>query len=1527
MKLETKKRIEAYQKALPHMKERVTAVALLFVMSISMVISASFAWVTLSKAPAINGLATTISTNGNLEIALSDKDGLEPDPTTTSDGSGDITQSNLTWGNLINLSHESYGLSNLTLRPAVLNTGSLLTKPLYSVEYHSDGRISEVISDFAYTNYSTKDGGNAFFVPEDGKTQYGVRAISSVTYSSVTGDAKLVALNKKVEKEFSEADSAFDALWNDDKYMKSITSLAGVYLSWRMSDDGNGGNVDQDCTSYVQDLYNMMNSYKDCLYKTGEAVLAAANLHYFVYCNQNNVTFSEFTMDQLHDGTVKSKLTAAGISVAGLDPYLADHKTFNGTVANNYTDGSFAKFCTQIYEPWKQSQSIGWVALNPHINVMADINSATINGTAASKLGSSELIGLVTNSTKICELTKGLIWNMDWFYGGKVSVTDASVTVKNVPIIGTTTQKLTEVRTSAKAVVQSGTDAKHKVFPLIETVNESAAKAAAGGLAATDAVAADTYGMVIDFWLRTNSPKSLLTLAGDVITETVEVLDEEGNPLIDEDTGLPVTETIVKGYSGANRIWEDDDPELPVLGDSTSQGSGSCYIFYPETPEDQVQALEMLSAMRVAFIDEEGNLLAQADMDTSMAFEDMGRVLVPLKLRAKSIVTGVDENGNDIVENAYFIMPMTQNEATRITAIIYMDGARLENSNVLASGSIKGQLNIQFGTSEDLISVDDAVKDEYYKLTVYPTTETTFDGYDPENKPKVNVELILEGMEANSIKGQFVSYISSTQGANQPEFSFEHVDGNKWAATVEFDSSGSFQLRSIRINGVDYPLATENIITVEIPGITVRAFNCVNWENQNYKTVMTADPVYQLNSMIQLNTSAGINPKKVQGVFVNDSAQNVTVDYILSNSGWYEARTNFTTSGTYTMTYIIIDGTYVPLESSMHKTLVVYVGLKTQIFLGLPMTAEYQEKLTQITDAEDAELAAYRSANPNATEAELMAAIQTISEKYEPQKQALYDEAYGEEGLNLKQTAAGYELIYAGGDPLFMNVTCTITDDRGNPMTDLNDVALHYGIGTSMLNRLDSDMEWNGAQGRYAGEFTLSRPGTYTFQNLEIGKGEDKNIIAVAVGAPKITAISPVPMEYVGASSNNVTYVEDIDPAYEAGTKTRLLSIVLKNAASADVLFTMKNLDTDEVLELSGIVVVPEDEATGKIEYAPSYVLNGRTVAGLPTDGNWKIVGLSVANVFYDDVYYDGSPVEEGGTGRFDLTDEVLEDNISCEYFTTIKFSASAQPAARYENVAFMGDAFNKEMVFTITDYKGDKLENASVTLSYVWQDDANKNFTYSGGTIAENLRVVGGKATASADGKTFSVGTLNFKLDGTYKVTFEITFDKVHDGTTKKYTYNDISKFTASEAGKFVAGDVTVVWAGPDVKFTAVSTHSTKNTLAADGYSITVYHYEKEGGCIKDHAPSQAKAKITNAANMESATLTFAGSNATVNFSFTANNQETAFVNIGGTGNGSSNSVRLNTVTVNSIVLKYGGVNYTVTLNHSVTINNPGTE
>ena len=121
MDIETRKRIRAYKKALPELRERVIAVALLLAMSASMLTSASFAWLTISRRPEVSGVSTTVAANGNLEIALATSE-KKPEESKIGDSSAAQGQSdtaaNITWGNLIKLTDPSYGLENLDMRPA-----------------------------------------------------------------------------------------------------------------------------------------------------------------------------------------------------------------------------------------------------------------------------------------------------------------------------------------------------------------------------------------------------------------------------------------------------------------------------------------------------------------------------------------------------------------------------------------------------------------------------------------------------------------------------------------------------------------------------------------------------------------------------------------------------------------------------------------------------------------------------------------------------------------------------------------------------------------------------------------------------------------------------------------------------------------------------------------------------------------------------------------------------------------------------------------------------------------------------------------------------------------------------------------------------------------------------------------------------------------------------------------------------------------------------------------------------------------
>jgi len=796
---ETQRRIQAYKKALPHMKERVMAVALLLVMSVTMLASASFAWITLSKAPEVSGLATTVTTNGNLEIALSDTDGLEPAPTAVGDGGQAVTLSNLTWGNLINLSDPGYGLEDITLRPAVLNSGSLEDSPLYAVTYGADGRIDDIALDFAFTNYQKSQiegAGGAFVVPAGGGTQYGVRAISSVKADTTGANADLLALSNTVSRNLAKSVLDFQSLYGNKDYINSITKLAGVYITYRIED------TDQNCSAYITPLYNMMKEFGLVLDQMGQTVLSVANLQHYLYCDKvnsddnasNDLTYRPFTLEQLHSGTAtdNNSTTNRQITLSGnavYDQLLREgfqnaNNDYTITALKMYVNArqKFVPSFNSIEEMYKQyttsGTKVGWEALRDPVNVMANIYTTTIDGIQTQGISSSNIGSLTGGGTKECIVHSGLLVDVDQLLGTNLTVNGVQAAVKVLITVTVTANVTTAAQNNAP-------------YQLVEAVNLAKDKAS-GGASSTTLTATDTYGMVIDFWVRTNAPSSLLTLEGELVTRTVNLTDAEGN-VVTDDEGNPVTQTIVVGYKGANRVWEEDDPGLPVLGTSTTQGSGSCYVFYPETPEDQEQSLELLQAMCVAFIGTEKNaegkeeavLLAQADMDTANAFEDGGRVLVPLKLRAKTIETDepeLDENGNIVynedgsikykLTNSYHIMEMEQNKAERITAVVYMDGSRLTNSEVLAANSIRGQLNIQFGTSEDVASMDDKpLKESFYNITI-SADRTEFDAYDANNKPVVNLTLGVTGRTPKTIRGNLVSYISATQGAKQPTFDF-----------------------------------------------------------------------------------------------------------------------------------------------------------------------------------------------------------------------------------------------------------------------------------------------------------------------------------------------------------------------------------------------------------------------------------------------------------------------------------------------------------------------------------------------------------------------------------------------------------------------------------------------------------------------------------------------------------------------------------------------------------------------------------
>ncbi len=158
------------------------AVAMLLVSAI-MVSSATYAWFVLSTHPEVKGMSTTVGSNGALEIALLNNTtggNLSGITANVGDSGKDVTVSNETWGNIVDLSNASYGLGSIKLYPAALNAGGTgsdvtftnRTALLKYAKYGTDGRIAALDAGTFAAKYS-----GTTWQKDD--TGYGVRAIGT----------------------------------------------------------------------------------------------------------------------------------------------------------------------------------------------------------------------------------------------------------------------------------------------------------------------------------------------------------------------------------------------------------------------------------------------------------------------------------------------------------------------------------------------------------------------------------------------------------------------------------------------------------------------------------------------------------------------------------------------------------------------------------------------------------------------------------------------------------------------------------------------------------------------------------------------------------------------------------------------------------------------------------------------------------------------------------------------------------------------------------------------------------------------------------------------------------------------------------------------------------------------------------------------------------------------------------------------------------------------------------------------------
>lgn len=183
------------------LRNKLMAAACMLLVASIMMVTSTYAWFTLSTAPEVTNISTTVSGNGSLEIALMPTDGLV---TNIARGisSADKKTANVSWGNIVDLAEE-YGLESITLQPGLLDTTSVdgLNKLLQTAVFGSDGRVEKLENNTGWAVYDAGTGENATFTKPTGDA-YGVRAIAVGAQIDAPSGTKIVPYGYVVDLAF-----------------------------------------------------------------------------------------------------------------------------------------------------------------------------------------------------------------------------------------------------------------------------------------------------------------------------------------------------------------------------------------------------------------------------------------------------------------------------------------------------------------------------------------------------------------------------------------------------------------------------------------------------------------------------------------------------------------------------------------------------------------------------------------------------------------------------------------------------------------------------------------------------------------------------------------------------------------------------------------------------------------------------------------------------------------------------------------------------------------------------------------------------------------------------------------------------------------------------------------------------------------------------------------------------------------------------------------------------------------------------
>lgn len=1385
MKRETKRRIAYYQEALPDMKKKVSAAALMLMIAVIVSVTATYAWMTLSVAPVVSSVNTTMSANGTLEIALSNPEGTEPEEMDIDESvsvSSDVKVTNLQWGNLINLSDSSYGIDNLVLRPAQLNTASLKNSPLWGAVYGSDGRITTLDSNYTFMKWKEVAGqekGDFMYSQENG-----VRAIASYTVTVSEGtNAEYAIMSDAVVRAQNAVENAYADV---APKMADLSTMISSFAQGVVNEKLGSGSVDPFSSKDIQDVYNLYVAMLNAMELEKDAMVALANFQSFIAAQDpsSNHTHVTLTWDDLVANKANYNAANTGvtskngiISITGLTQFITDLNTIttdtsyleryyqNATTVENNTDTTKCVYywdtTTGLDSGYQISdivqRLISWTTMTMVIDGVE---------TRLTSLSMDTAISLATSLNKkhtnvyVCG---GVMKNFEQIAIDRNRLqgqTNGSVVTVTVKAMGMTINVYGDCYTKAA-------DSSYFMTDYMAALGEK--------LLGSDVVGEDTYGMAVDFWLRTNAEETYLTLEGAIAAE------EDGT---------------VYSYDGINRVWGATGDEL-LTTNSTTQGGGSCYIYYADTPEDMMRSLQLLKSMKVAFVDPNGNngngaLLAQASMDTENYYAVNGRITVPLAVEATSGVsyTYTDTDGTTEMTGRAVTL-LTHDAPVMITAIIYLDGAYLSNDDVLAANHIDGQLNIQFGSSVDLETLGDnkLLVAERVVTAEVSSTELNWATALTDNDLKTDVTVTIEGTDANNVTAFFIRAINSTQGERQlPGMTFTKSaeDSNKWTASYKFNAPGIYYLRHVRLDGVDYAL--ENPPKVVVEGFDITS---VTWD-QGGTTATVYSPENSFETTVVAKIRSDNNNKEINSVqarFLRDDGAMVNAElrYDPTADEW-EGTGIFYRSGTYKLEFLLVNGEYYDISSR---------GYELELYLGISVA---------VYNNGSSENDVYKQGN-------------TYTKKM---------------GVTITDNDGNALPVYQYKDD-----GSVVTDSSGEAvLLDWATTAkLAYAPGGTMSSATQVDLVWDDAHGWFTAEYPISKPGRYSFVYVNL----NGNLLTRATASPIYTVMSPDPPTYDTTSESQelqfapMTNDGYIGPIKVNHAEAAALVVEVYNSASDRTYLipneeALKSKDLDEEFVISpdnGTMVYSDTLQAWLI--TPTYTAN----SAVTQEGTWTIKNIYVWNYMNE----DGSlrefedRVVWSGTDGYDFSK--LTTTISCT--VNVAMTSGTTTTLGSSTTDFMSDHYVKDigMSVTLKDDGGrtipaEKIKSVILKVSYT--DNSGDNYKAAYGYEVKGY-------TRSFDvpftyDEAASDGTGAWVVSGAYKATENWT------AASGQYTENwqYVGEYTVSKLTVTTTGGSKTVNAGengvPEM-YTVTSAAPDADNLSIDDLSQNTFEFGKTNGTV----------------------------------------------------------------------------------------------